>query len=438
MGWFGVFECVEHCGLSDECEKFRNSVNNNPVIRPVTEEAWERCQNSGLGPDELRITFLTDYEFKNVMEQNSNLIEIVTPYLDHLEMNLSDIPYILTLSDKDGWVIDIRGDLEDFGGKKAGVHLGASWSERAIGNNGIGTAIQLEKPVLVYGREHFVSALKKYTSIGVPIKNNGQVIGVISIRVPNEYGHQSKLQLIISCVNSIESSIANVKTNLFTVSDEMKLSATSELIATLVHDLKNPLSVIRGLGELGKLSSDDNRINSYFSRIIKKTDQMNSLIVELLDVFKPQEFRPMNANRVIREVLEGFSPTIRSKNIILDFIVNCNENIYISESLFKRAIENLITNSIQIIDDGGLIEIKIESEKKYMLISIRDTAGGIPESIRENIFEPFSYSRRGGTGLGLFMVYHTITTTHRGQVWFETKTGVGSTFFIKLPIHKEN
>lgn len=433
-----MFECVEHCGLSDECEKFRTSVNNNPMVRPLTEEAWERCRNFGIESNKLKITFLTDYELKNVLKENSSLIEIVAPYLEHLSMSLSEIPYILALSDKDGWIINIRGDLEEFGGKKEGVEIGASWSEKAIGNNGIGTSIALEKPVLVYGKEHFASAYIKYTSLGVPIKNNGQVIGAISIRVPNEYGHQSKLQLVISCVNSIETTISNLKSNPFGVSDEMKLSATSELMATLVHDLKNPLSVIRGLGELGKLSSDDNRINSYFNRIIKKTDEMNSLIVELLNIFKPQEFESLNANLVIKEILEGFTPSFRSKGITLNFVVNSNESIYISESLFKRAIENLLTNSVQIIDDGGLIEIKIESVKKFMIISIKDTAGGIPESIRVNIFEPFSFSRSGGTGLGLFMVYHTITNTHGGQVWFETKTGVGSTFFIKLPIYKES
>ncbi|HCJ57611.1 MAG TPA: two-component sensor histidine kinase, partial [Clostridiaceae bacterium] len=50
------------------------------------------------------------------------------------------------------------------------------------------------------------------------------------------------------------------------------------------------------------------------------------------------------------------------------------------------------------------------------------------------LFEPFSYRRSGGTGLGLFMAYHTITSTHKGELWYETEAGKGTTFYIKLPI----
>lgn len=107
-----------------------------------------------------------------------------------------------------------------------------------------------------------------------------------------------------------------------------------------------------------------------------------------------------------------------------------------SENLFKRSIQNILINSIQLMDNGGQIEIETIIEGNYIIITIKDTAGGIPEDIKDSLFQVFTFRRGQGTGLGLFMVYHTITNTHKGKIWFKSKPDLGTTFFIKLPIAK--
>lgn len=128
---------------------------------------------------------------------------------------------------------------------------------------------------------------------------------------------------------------------------------------------------------------------------------------------------------------------VKKKKIKLCLHKNEDNYVNISEKLLKRAIENIINNAVQIMDEGGTIEILTEQDGDFIIISIRDTAGGIPEELSETLFEPFTFRRSGGTGLGLFMAYHTIVNVHKGQIWFETELKRGTTFFIKLPIAKD-
>ncbi|MFL0250183.1 ATP-binding protein [Clostridium neuense] len=418
--------------LINEWDKFIRAVRKNPTIREVTKEAWKRCKDVGLKPEDLSFKVLNDADLKQKISDNSQLINIAKPYLDHLALSLTGIRYLITLTDKDAWVIDFRGNPEEFGGEDCGICLGASWNEKYVGNNGVGTSIAIGQPVMIYGMEHFRKSYGPFTCIGVPIKINGKIIGGIDVCVPNRYAHPARLNLTTACVRSIETTIENKSSSTFNESCDKNLYATSELIATAVHDLKNPLAVIRGLGQLGKLTSDKNKVNSYFDRVIKQADELNTMVVELLSIFKPQKISPAKAGPIIKEVLDEFAPECEANGIKLKMIDNYNKYIAISEPLFKRAIRNLIANAVQAMDNGGSIEVKLEQKEDFVIISITDTAGGIPEELKSNLFEPFTFRRNGGTGLGLFMVYHTITNTHNGSIWFKTKPGKGTTFFIKL------
>lgn len=423
-------------GVIKGWKKFISIVANDPTKRPVTLEAWKRCKDMGLEQDKMNFSFLSDEELEQKVQSNSELIENAKPYMEHISLSLIGKSHMVTLSDCNGWIINYCGTPQKLGGGSAGFYLGSCWSEKVIGNNGIGTALATGKPVLIYGIEHFEKVYCSCVGFGVPIKNNGKIIGALNVVVPTKYAHPTILNLVVACVNSIETTISNLTQNPFGLSTDKKLSAASELIATAVHDIKNPIAVIRGLSELGKLTSDKDETNNYFSRIIKQVDEMNSMVVDLLSIFRPEELTSKAAVPVIEDVLQQFVPVCKSKGIKLSFINNGDEHINMCERLFRRSIENLITNAVQIMDDGGLIEIQTKIEEDFLIIAIKDTAGGIPDDIKDCLFEAYTFKRSEGTGLGLFMVYHAITNTHKGHIYFETQSGQGTTFFIKLPVVK--
>lgn len=428
-------EIMSNDDLITRWDYFINQTRKNPSFRALTSKAWKRCRDIGLGSNRLRFTFLAQNELQQKIKDNLELINTAKPYLDHLSLSLTGISHMIALSDSEGWIIDYRGNPEDLGGKEAGLCLGASWAEKNIGNNGIGTALATGEPVLIYGIEHYGMVYGSCACIGVPIRSNGQIIGGLDISVPTKYADPSRLHLAVACVNSIESTLSFNRVNHLEQSSEKTLSAVNKLIATSVHDLKNPLTVVRGLAQLGKMTFETNKALDYFERIITQADEMTEMLTVLLNIFTPQKLIQKEIISVINEILRELKPICELQAIDLLLITTSdNINLKIDEPSLKRAIQNVLINAIQLMKNGGLLEVKIEKKLNSMLLSIRDSAGGIPKELHDCLFEPFTTRRDDGTGLGLFMTYHSITNTHNGEIWFETYPGTGTTFFIKIPL----
>ena len=106
--------------------------------------------------------------------------------------------------------------------------------------------------------------------------------------------------------------------------------------------------------------------------------------------------------------------------------------ISIDRRAMKQVVINIIKNSIEAVDEGGFIDIFIDTMEGYMRISIKDNGYGIDESELENIFNPFYTTKKNGTGLGLSTVYKTIKK-HNGKIKINSELGNGTEFIILLP-----
>ncbi|QLH08133.1 ATP-binding protein [Candidatus Nitrosotenuis sp. DW1] len=211
-----------------------------------------------------------------------------------------------------------------------------------------------------------------------------------------------------------------------------KLQAIGELAARIAHDLRNPLSVIKGSleimhiknPELYKKSLDDfDRINKSMIRIMHQVDNV-------LDFVKPKQLRleKMKICRIIENSLlklnipDGIKITFTK----LDYELICDE-----EKL-EIVFVNLISNAIQAINDKGKIDIRVFDNGQNIVIEIEDSGHGIPEHIVPRIFEPLFTTRQIGTGLGLPSC-KTIVEQHGGKISVKTMLDKGTTFIIELP-----
>ena len=416
-----------------EWNMLKQAIDEEPALRQITIKAWDRCKKLNIDPENLKFIYLEGKDLDNKLIEYEYLIKAAKPYLEYLSLSLTGIPYVVALLDAEGWVLDIHGPTEDFGGRSSGVCIGASWNEEYIGNNGGGTAIKEDKSVFIYGIEHYANLYKPTSCLGVPIHKDNQLVGAINISVLNQYAHPGRLTITMACVDAIEKEISSIYTKPKTSKNSRKLLATTELMATAVHDLKNPLASIRGLAQLGTLTSTSKKEHGYFDRIIKQVDALHRSVVDLQNVFKPEakiEHRPCE---IIKEVIDEMQPTCEMNNISLTFKNLYDGTLSVHHKVFKRALENLIKNAIQVIEGNGEISIEIQSDDSSVLISVHDNGPGIPDEIKEKLFQPFVYHRKDGTGLGLFMVYHAITEVHGGEIWFESTIETGTTFYIKLP-----
>jgi signal transduction histidine kinase len=422
--------------LEQEWKRFTSTgAADATAVRPVVLEAWKRCRDLGIDPEELRYEFLSPEELESKRAENADLLRAASPYLDHLSFALADRAHVIALSDRDGWIIEMREQpVAAFGGRATGICLGASWSERRIGNNGIGTALERGEPTLVYGIEHYAIPYHQGYCLGVPIRRAGEIIGCLDISVTREEdARPAHLTLAQACVASIESTLGTFSELKRQTAPLKRFAALGSILATTLHDMRTPLTVIRGIAQLARLTAAENEDGSPFDQIVTQVDALKEMIDRVQFQKEGGDFVIGCPSTLVTQVFEEVGPVCELRGIELDVRIAQGGSVRHAPGLLKRSIQNLVSNAIEAMPRGGRLSGHLTTEGESVRLEIRDTGAGIPQELRDILFEPFVHGREGGTGLGLYIVHHTVTELHNGRIWFDSEDGQGSRFVIELP-----
>lgn len=224
------------------------------------------------------------------------------------------------------------------------------------------------------------------------------------------------------------------------LSDTLNLE---QLLSGLLHELRNPLSGIRGAAQIAQNSDSDNEKSRCADIIIKEVDRLS----ELLDTFKrleplPQDtFKPIDINEIIKEIKYLESKSKDNTNIYINLNLDVTlPHIDGDMNSLKQVILNLIKNSTQALNNSGSVNITTRWINDYKLdgknvisIDIDDNGPGIPLDQLPKIFKPFYTTKKHGSGLGLFIAYQIIAK-HGGSIMVDSRVGAGTTFHIYLPV----
>ena len=219
-------------------------------------------------------------------------------------------------------------------------------------------------------------------------------------------------------------------------------------LAVVSHELRSPLNAILGWTKilLTKEVDDETRTNA-LETIEKSARSQAKLIEDLIDSARVSsgklrlELRPLNIYEVMKTVYNSQQPAAETKNINLKFSFN-SDNIQVYGDTFRlqQIFTNLLSNALKFTDEGGTIQISVESDAKKVTITIEDDGQGISESALPNIFRQFRQDDerktldRSGLGLGLSIV-KILVEKHSGSIEAESAgVGKGSTFTVNLPL----
>ncbi|MBC7951384.1 MAG: two-component system sensor histidine kinase AtoS [Rhodospirillaceae bacterium] len=216
-----------------------------------------------------------------------------------------------------------------------------------------------------------------------------------------------------------------------------RLAALGELVAGIAHEIRNPLTSIRGFMQYLESCESLAEWQRYAPLIVRQVDSLNRIITGLLEFgrHRPSAMAPVRINELIREitVLAGAkSPASITLELASDMPV-----VEVDGEALKQVILNLVINAIQAIPETGTVTVATRREKDEAVISVADNGVGIAPQDLDKVFDPFFSTKPTGTGLGLAMV-HRIVDAHHGSIAIESTPDVGTRVILRLPlIHTE-
>ena len=230
-------------------------------------------------------------------------------------------------------------------------------------------------------------------------------------------------------------------------------SQNKELISNISHDLKTPITAVKGYveGLLDGVADTPEKQQKYLRTIYNKANDMDRLINELTFYCKidtnriPYTFNKIHISDYFEDCVDELSVELESSGVSLTYFNYLEEDAVViadAEQL-KRVINNIISNSLKYMDKPkGVINIRLRDVGDFIQIEIEDNGKGIAQKDLANIFERFyrtdasRNSSKGGSGIGLSIV-KKIMEDHGGQVWATSKEGTGTTMYLALRKYQE-
>lgn len=327
----------------------------------------------------------------------------------------------------------------------------------------IGYVAELAQPFVTNDVEAVVSFLRNpllpdtRSELTVPIKIDGKVVGVLDIqeKAPIQFA-QRQMNLMMTVADQL--SVALQKANLYqelqtSLQQEKEMRAqllqsdrlalVGKLLASVSHELNNPLQAIQNAlflikndEHLSKQGQQDLQI------VLSETERMASLIGRLRAAYRAtqtEEYQAISLNDLIRDVHALTATSMRHANVRFAFHPDpALPLVPVIEDKIRQVILNLFMNAIEAMPGGGEFTVHTQylPEQEQVLLTFADTGPGIHPEIYSRIFEPFVTNKENGTGLGL-TISADIVHQHGGQIQAENNSTGGATFKIWLPIERE-
>ncbi|MFC0022639.1 ATP-binding protein [Neobacillus cucumis] len=219
-----------------------------------------------------------------------------------------------------------------------------------------------------------------------------------------------------------------------------KLAVIGQMAAGIAHEIRNPLSSLKGFTQLQHERFPDT--NDYYPIMIQEIDRINSIVDDLMYIGKPKKimFEKASIEEIVAYTLSIIQYQAERQGITIETIMaGPLPPLHCDEKQLKQVFINLIKNAIEAMPLGGRIQIhvKVIDKQQKLTISIQDEGVGIANENILNLGEPFFTTKKDGTGLGL-MVTNQIINDHFGEIKIESFLNVGTKVIVILPIINKN
>jgi len=281
---------------------------------------------------------------------------------------------------------------------------------------------------------------QKLVELRVPIQSaSGSLDAVVG---PVQVWGGAEVEDLEQSLNSLAARVSDVVQRLQAAERESlrndQLAALGQLAAGLAHELRNPLTAIRTLVEIARSGGPAARLDGRDLEVVdEELTRLDTTLQSFLDYARPPklERRAIDVRDVIQRTVQLVTPRAEQQSV--DMFVAAPPNplrVSADPEQLRQVLLNLLLNALDALGAGGRIDISanFDFEQRQVVLKITDSGPGIPESIRDKLFEPFVSSKSSGTGLGL-TICRRIIENHGGTLTAANGLDGGAVFTIHLP-----
>lgn len=266
-------------------------------------------------------------------------------------------------------------------------------------------------------------------------KNRTVPVSVSATRIINELGETVGQVVILR-------DLAEIRKLQEEIRRQEKLAALGGLAAGVAHEIRNPLSSIKGMASFfADQFEEGSEGRSAASVMIQEVERLNRVITELLEFARPSDLRKKTTdiNTMLSRSIKLVQQDATNKSV--DIELQLEDNIcpvWIDSDRLAQCLLNLYLNAIQAMENGGTLSVRSEADSaEFVSIIVSDNGPGISSEDIRKIFDPYFTTKKKGTGLGLAIV-HKIIEAHQGKIKVESSPGKGTTFTIMIPCKNKN
>ena len=211
-----------------------------------------------------------------------------------------------------------------------------------------------------------------------------------------------------------------------------RLELIAKMAGSISHEIRNPLTTVRGFLQLLSKKPDTFRYHEYFSLMIEELDRANAIISEYLSLANntPIEIKPLNINQIIEKLL----PLIQADALMTDNYIQIElqkvPDLLLNKREIRQLLLNLVRNGLEAMSPGGCLSINTFSEGEEVILTVQDQGHGIPADILDKVGTLFFSTKDYGTGLGLSICY-SIAQRHNASIKINTGN-TGTTFLVRF------
>jgi len=254
------------------------------------------------------------------------------------------------------------------------------------------------------------------------------------------YGHrvkvvsQDELGRLARTFNAMCGSIQQARQELIR---QERISTIGRLSSSIVHDLRNPLAAVYGGAEmLVDAELSPSQVKRLAANIYRASRRIQELLQDLLNVSRGSSrgAEVCKLRDVAAAGCESLLASAEVQRVAVEIRIPDEIELPLERNRMERVFSNLVGNALEMMPEGGRIQISAAADNGFVVADVRDTGPGIAPQIRDSLFEPFvSAGKKNGLGLGLALARQTVLD-HGGDMWAESEPGHGACFRLRLPV----